>query len=150
MKAYFLFAVLILNGWQFCLALEPVDYSKITPREIAQTAAHLDSLLHDAEEKTLTVQNAYDSSQSALQKVTLENEKLKTSLHESNAERDVVLIAWAIFVALYVGTMFAGEIMRDFPTPWNLIATALCYATIGLTAYGLGRVTLASIAHLIP
>jgi len=89
--------------------------------------------------------------------LTLANSQLQQNLFEKtkqaseNArERDVTLIAFGIFVALYLGTIFAGEIMRDFPTPWNLIATILCYLTVGLTAYGLGRVCLASLARLIP
>jgi uncharacterized protein YcfL len=76
-------------------------------------------------------------------------EKAKEA-HENAKERDVVVIAFALVVALYVGTFFAGPVMRDFPDPWNLVAAALCYLTVGLTAYGLGRLALHSLAAFLP
>jgi hypothetical protein len=69
----------------------------------------------------------------------------------SNArERDVVLILFSAVASVWIGTMFAGEVMRNFPAPWSFVAAAGIYVGVAIGAYTLGRFVLHTAARLIP
>jgi hypothetical protein len=70
--------------------------------------------------------------------------------HDNARERDVILILFAALASFWVGTMFAGEILRNFPAPWSFVATALLYVGVAAGSYTLGRFTLHAAARLIP
>jgi hypothetical protein len=93
---------------------------------------------HDADQTIIAQKEAEKAQQKAVE------------AHNNAKERDVMLYLFAIAIAAYVGTFFAGPVMREFPTPWNLVAASAAYLAVGGVAYVFGRFTLATLAHLIP
>jgi hypothetical protein len=77
-------------------------------------------------------------------------EQYHTQAHNNARERDVILILFAVIAAFWIGTMVAGEILRNFPAPWSFAAAGLLYVAVALGAYGLGRFILHAAARLIP
>jgi len=148
MKAYFLLIVVILSGCQLCFATpnqKPIDYSTISPREIAATAAHLSRLLHDAQYQTQVIQGKYDDAQNSLKAALKNLDAMKTQLHETAKERDVVVICFACVFALGIFSSM-GRFVGSLPLfEQILVAVALLAA-----GYGIGRYILFYLAHLIP
>ena len=151
MKTLFVVGLIIFSGCQVCLAQSAgrasssPDYSKISPREIAATAAHLSRLLHDAEAQTRLVQDQYDQAAAQIVAQATTIAQLKLSLHETAKERDVVVIFFACAFALGVFSSM-GRWIGSLPLfEQILIAVALLAA-----GYGIGRYILFYLAHLIP
>ena len=65
-------------------------------------------------------------------------------------ERDVVLLLFAGVAAFWIGTMFAGEILRNFPAPWSFLCAGGLYLGVGIAAYSSGRLHLHAASRLIP
>lgn len=123
---------------------------QISREEILATVKHMEAISR-AQQSDLTKAKGEEAVVESRLEASLEaQQKLEVALHETAKERDVVLIAFAVIFALYFGTFFAGEILREFPTPWNLIACSFCYVVVFGMAYGLGRVVLHASAALIP
>lgn len=74
----------------------------------------------------------------------------KVKAHDAARERDVILIFFAIVAAFWIGTMFAGEILRNFPAPWSFVAAGGLYLGTGIAAYTAGRIFLHAASRLIP
>ena len=127
-----------------------MNASDISKADILKTLDHIQALSREQKATLVKAQNEYDGAILALKEQAVLAQQYRHQAHENAKERDVVIVAFSIVFALYLGTFFAGEIMRDFPTPWNIVATGLCYITIWGLAYGLGRVVLHSLATLIP
>lgn len=131
--------------------------AEISKADILATVDHLRSLTHEAQHQaadakldTVNVQKVCDGLADQLHSAQEQVVVFKAQAHENAKERDVIIVAFALVLGLYVGTFFAGEIMRDFPTPWNIVATGCCYVIVIGLAYGLGRLVLHSVAGLIP
>lgn len=77
-------------------------------------------------------------------------EKWHLQAHINARERDVILILFAAAVSIWIGSMFAGEVMRNFPAPWSLVATGGIYFVIAVSAYAAGRLILNAASRLIP
>jgi hypothetical protein len=77
-------------------------------------------------------------------------EQYHAQAHNNARERDVILILFAVIVSFWIGTMFAGEILRNFPAPWSFAAAGLLYVAVAIGAYALGRFILHAAARLIP
>jgi len=77
-------------------------------------------------------------------------EQYHAQAHNNARERDVILILFAVIASFWIGTMFAGEILRNFPAPWSFVAAGLLYVAAALGAYALGRFILHGAAQLIP
>jgi hypothetical protein len=154
MRRLFLLLTLAFSG---CIPFGSAHAEEISRQAIIETIEHLRALVHDSEEQVAAaeadltkLQSQFETQHSELLAAQKEAQLMAEQAHENAKERDVVVIAFALVMALYVGTFFAGPVMRDFPDPWNLVAAALCYLTVGLTAYGLGRLALHSLAAFLP
>jgi hypothetical protein len=77
-------------------------------------------------------------------------EKYHSQAHANARERDVILILFAVIAAFWIGTLFVGEILRNFPAPWSFVAAGLLYVAVAIGAYALGRLILHAAARLIP
>jgi hypothetical protein len=77
-------------------------------------------------------------------------EQYHAQAHNNARERDVILILFAAIAAFWIGTMFAGEILRNFPAPWSFTAAGLLYVAVAIGAYAIGRFILHCAARLIP
>jgi uncharacterized protein YoaH (UPF0181 family) len=131
--------------------------SEISKADILATVDHLRSLTHEAQQQAadakieaINVQKVCDGLAEQL-KVAQEQvvvEKSKADL--AGRERDVVVIGFALVCSLYFGSMLAGIPLREFPTPYGMIAAALVYAVIFCMAFGAARLLLREAAHLIP
>lgn len=77
-------------------------------------------------------------------------EQYHAQAHTNARERDVILILFAIIASFWIGTMFAGEILRNFPAPWSFVATAALYVSVAIGSYALGRFVLHAASRLIP
>jgi len=79
-----------------------------------------------------------------------DSEKWRAQARGNAQERDVILILFAAAVSIWIGSMFAGEVMRNFPAPWSLVAAGGIYLVIAVSAYTAGRLVLHSASKLIP
>ena len=77
-------------------------------------------------------------------------QKWHREAHDVARERDVILILFALFASIWIGTMLVGEVMRDLPAPWSFVAAAAIYLGIGIGAYVAGRLVLHAASRLIP
>jgi hypothetical protein len=77
-------------------------------------------------------------------------EQYHAQAHNNARERDVILIFFAIIASFWIGTMFAGEILRNFPAPWSFVAAGLLYVAVAIGTYALGRFVLHAASRLIP
>jgi hypothetical protein len=77
-------------------------------------------------------------------------EKWHLQAHNNARERDVILILFAAAVSFWIGTMVAGEILRNFPAPWSFVAAGGLYLGVGIAAYSAGRLFLHAASRLIP
>ena len=154
MKTVILMVTWGLAGYASALAL---DYSTISPEEIAETAAHLDRLLHDAQAKTATVQARYDGLHAALATETLradseaaraDREATRADLWEHRTE--VVVEIFAVGLALWIGSLFSGEIVRDWPAPWSFFAVGVVYGAAFFSSMWVINHFIDLIGHVIP
>jgi hypothetical protein len=77
-------------------------------------------------------------------------EKWHLQAHNNARERDVILILFAAAVSFWIGTMVAGEILRNFPAPWSFLAAGGLYLGVGIAAYSAGRFLLHAASRMIP
>lgn len=145
------FWLLFLSAIRSAVAAEP------TKADIVATVQHLRALAHQAQSDAAAakadlagIQTRVDTLTRDLAASQAEAKLMATQAHENARERDVVLFLFAGAAALWVGTLFAGEILRDFPAPWSFVAAGGLYVVTAVAAYGLGRFLLHAAAHLIP
>ncbi len=131
--------------------------AEISKADILVTVDHLRSLTHEAQQQaadakldTVNVQKVCEglSEQLKVAQDQVVVEKSKADL--AGRERDVVVIGFALVCSLYFGSMLAGIPLREFPTPYGMIAVALVYAVIFCMAFGAARLQLREAAHLMP
>jgi hypothetical protein len=144
MKTLLFISVLLFSAGQVCFAQE------ISKSDIVATVRHMQSLAADQKKALIQAQADFTQQATQLQEQTILTAKFRQEASDNARQRDVVLFAFAIFVGFYVGTLFGGEVMRDFPAPWSLVACAAVYVISGIGAYTFGRIVLASLAHFIP
>jgi hypothetical protein len=77
-------------------------------------------------------------------------EQYHAQAHNNARERDVILILFAVIASFWIGTLFAGEVLRNFPAPWSFVAAGLLYVAVAIAAYALGRFIVHAAARLIP
>lgn len=147
-KCRFLEHVLVVM-FMFC-GFVNMKAEEITKADIIKTLNHIQQL--SKEQKAQLVKANLDYQQQAEQLVKQTELAIRWQAEaKANAkQRDVVLIAFGILAGFYLGTMFAGEVLRNFPAPWSFIAAAAIYIGAGIGAYTLGRFLLATLAHFIP
>jgi len=114
------------------------------------TVRHIQALAADQKAALIQAQNDYSQKASQLQEQTILTDKFHKEASDNARQRDVILYLFAIVVGFYVGTLFGGEVMRDFPAPWSFVACAGIYIVSAFFAYTAGRIVLASLAHFIP
>ena len=148
MKCRFFEHVLIVM-FMFC-GFVNMRAEEITKADIIQTLNHIQQLSKNQKAELIKANQDYQQQADQLIKQTQLSIRWQAEARANAKQRDVVLIAFAILVGFYIGTMFAGEVLRDFPAPWSFIAAAGIYIGSGIGAYALGRFLLASLAHLIP
>lgn len=144
MKTFLFIGFIFLSGWHVCFAQE------ISKAEILATVRHMQSLAADQKKALLQAQTDFTEQASQLQEQTLLTAKFHKEASDNARQRDVILYLWAIAAGFYVGTLFGGEVLRQFPFPYGLIACTAVYLLSGLAAYTLGRVVLGSLAHFLP
>lgn len=143
------------------------DLDKLAPHVTDAGRAQLAALkesLHSAQVASVEAQQGLiiyatqvDAQTRALNEAILDRnkaidlaEQYHVQAHNNARERDVILILFAGIAAFWISTMFAGEIMRNFPAPWSFVATAALYLAVALGAYALGRFILHAASRLIP
>jgi predicted GNAT family N-acyltransferase len=144
MKTLLFMSVLLFSQWQTCFAQE------ISKSDILATVRHMQSLAADQKKALIRAQGDFTEQATRLQEQTILTAKFRQEAGDNARQRDVVLFAFAIVIGFYVGTLFGGEVMRDFPAPWSFVACAAVYLISGIGAYTFGRIVLASLAHFIP
>ena len=144
MKSIPLFLFFLFTGMSFGFG------QTITKSDILKTLDHIQKLSQQTKAELAKAQTDYQVQGVALQNMTESANKWRAEASRNARQRDVVLIAWAIFASAYLGTFFAGAILREFPTPWNFIGVCLAYTLTGIMAYGIGRLLLEQLARFIP
>ena len=150
MKVLLLFAALfMLSAW--------APGAEISKADILATVEHLRALTRDAQTEALDAKedaarvqkvcnSLADQLKAAQEEVVVE--KAKADL--AGRERDVVVIAFSLLCALYFGSMLAGMPLREFPSPYGLLAAAAIYVAIFAMAFASARLLLHEAAHLVP
>ena len=143
------------------------DLEKLAPHVDEAGRAQLESLRESLRSAKIASEEAQLGLIAYATQVDAQTRSLNTAIEERNAavssaerwhlqahnnarERDVILILFAAAVSIWIGTMFAGEIMRNFPAPWSFVAAGGIYLVIAVASYALGRLVLHSAAKLIP
>ena len=144
MKTLLFVIIVFSSGWQLCLSQE------ISKTDILKTVRHIQALSAQQQVQLAKAQADFEAQGLALQEQTVLANKWHVEASRNAKERDVILIAWGVLVALYVGTFFAGPILREFPTPWNIVGVTLAYLLSGISAFALGRLLVSQLSHLIP
>jgi len=144
MKTLLFISLVFLIGSQVSFSQE------ISKADILATVRHMQSLAADQKTALLHAEADFQIQADKLQKETQLADKYHREASDNARQRDVILIAWAILSGFYVGTLFGGEVMRNFPAPWSFVACAGLYLVAGVFAYTGGRIVLASLAHFIP
>jgi hypothetical protein len=94
---------------------------------------------------------AHDADQTKIAEAqTVKAQEKAVEAHDNAKQRDVILYLFAVCMAAYLGTFFAGPVMREFPTPWNVIAASVAYLLVAVASYASGRFVLSTLARLIP
>jgi hypothetical protein len=146
-------ALLILAALFFALGmlmLPSLKGAEISRGDIAATVAHIRSLALQQKEELIQAQRDYSALNLQLQAAQRAAAQWEAKAEQAGRERDVILYAFAAVVAFYVGTLFGGEVMRNFPAPYSFISCAILYVLAALGAYGIGRLLLSSLARFIP
>lgn len=148
MKCRYLVHVLVIV-FTFCGFMN-MRAEEITKADILKTLEHIQQLSKEQKTSLEKAQADYQQQAAALQEQIVLTQKWQSEAKANARQRDVLLYLFAGCMAAYLGTFFAGVIMREFPTPWNIICAALAYLGVGAAFYTLGRYFLATLAHLIP
>lgn len=129
----------------------------VTKADILKTVEHMRVLTQEAQAQAMKakdelgiVQRTADLLADEVGRQRQIAEQKTKEAHENAKQRDVILLIWSVFAALYAGTFFAGPLMREFPTPWNLVGAAGAYLGTAVGAYVVGRLLLGTLANLIP
>ena len=144
MKTLLFISLVFLIGSQVSFSQE------ICKADILATVRHMQSLAADQKTALLHAQADFQIQADKLQQETQLAERYHREASDNARQRGVILIAWAILAGFYVGTLFGGEVMRNFPAPWSFVACAGLYLIAGFFSYTGGRIVLASFAHFIP
>ena len=144
MKTLLFISLVFLIGSQVSFSQE------ISKADILATVRHMQSLAADQKTALLHAQADFQIQADKLQQETQLADKYHREASANARQRDVILIAWAILAGFYVGTLFGGEVMRNFPAPWSFVACAGLYLVTVVFAYTGGRIVLASFARFIP
>ena len=148
MKTLLFISLLLFSSGQNIFSKE--ISKEISKDDILATVRHMQSLAADQKKVLIQAQADFQMQADKLQQEIQRADKYHREAAENARQRDVVLFAFAIVFGFYVGTLFGGEVMRNFPAPWSLMACAAVYLISGIGAYTLGRIVLASLARFIP
>ena len=148
MKLSLLIILLSLAGC--CIPYESAHGETITKADILKTVQHIQQLAQEQKAQLDKAQSDYIAQGQELDKAKAVALEKTREAHDNAAQRDVILYAFAIAIGFYIGTLFGGEVMRNFPAPWSFVACAGVYIVSGIAAYTFGRIVLASLAHFIP
>ena len=143
-----LFITLFL-GFQLQLCFAQ-DLSKVTKADILKTVQHIQQLARDQKNQLDKAALDYQQQGAALQEAKVISEQKTEEAHENAKQRDSILILFGVLASAYFGTFFAGPILREFPTPWNLVGVTAAYLLTGLAGYALGRLIVVNLARFIP
>lgn len=130
--------------------------AKLPKEDIVKTAIHLSSLVNEAQaqvaqaKKDLSdVQTKYDIASKKIDALEKQVTQYRLEAHNNAKQRDVVVFAFAIFFALWFGSLFSG-LLSALPQPEGTFAPWLVYI-VGLgIGYSLGRYILSYLSHFIP
>jgi hypothetical protein len=147
MKSLLLVILVVLSGSQLCFAQ---DLSKVTRADIIKTVQHIQRLAKEQKGQLIQAQSDYLKQADALLKQTAIADQKTKEAHDNAKQRDSILILFGVIAAAYFGTFFAGPILREFPTPWNLVGVSAAYLLTGLAGYALGRLIVVNLARFIP
>ena len=147
MKTLLFITILVSSGSQVCFTQ---DLSKVSKADILKTVQHIQQLSQDQKAQLVQAQADYLKQGDELLKERAVADQKAKEAHENAKQRDSILILFGIIAAAYFGTFFAGPILREFPTPWNLVGVSIAYLLSGLSAYGIGRIIVANLARFIP
>ena len=122
----------------------------ISKRDILSTVKHIQALASEQKAQLIKAQDDYLKQGDQLLKAQAEAIQKAKEAHENAKQRDVVLIAFGIIAGFWIGSLFGGEVLRQFPFPYGPIACIAIYIAAGIGAYTMGRYLLATLSHLIP
>jgi len=151
MKSQFLRHVLPLM-FIFCgfIDISAADLSNVSKADILATVRHMQALAAEQKVALAKADADFQKQASDLSKAESEAKLMAAAAHANAKERDVVILVASILSALYFGSMVAGVPMREFPTPWNLVAAGAFYVLIFSFSYAAGRLFLHAVASLVP
>ena len=140
-----------------CFSRDSIDYSKITPQQIAQTADHLDRLLKDSLKKTAAIQSAYNIQGDKLKKAN-DRADLMEAKATSEAERgdlwehrtEVIVELFAAMFAAWLGTILSGQILKNWPSLEGWAGTIAVYILCFLAGMWIVNHFIDVIGHVIP
>ena len=139
-----------------CIAVAGTQGNTISKDDIIKTVEHMRQLTQEAQKETTQAKSELAKVQATADVLakTAADEKSRAdrehaAAHENAKERDVILYLWALAVAAYAGTFFAAPLSK-LAEPYGLIAVVAAYVASFGAGYGVGRLILESLAHLIP
>ena len=147
MKNLLLIILFVLSGSQLCFAQ---DLSKVTKEDVLATVQHIQKLATEQKVELVKAQADYLKQGDELAKAQAIAIQKAKEAHDNAKQRDVLLYAFGIMAGFWIGSLFGGEVLRQFPFPYGLIACVSIYVISAIGAYALGRLLLASLARFIP
>ncbi len=129
--------------------LSAADLSGVSKSEIVATVDHIQRLARDQEQQLAAAQK---SAKAQADLIAWQAQQITNlTLWGNRCEQAVKAIAMALAIALslWIGTAFAGEILKNFPSLEGPVATALLYLGIFLgTYYGVMTCIFAVAPHI--
>jgi hypothetical protein len=133
------------------------DIKKISKADIIKTVQHLKSEVDlanaevgKAKDETKAVQDKYDKKSAEADQYKADADKYKSEAHQNAKERDFWIVLGAVALAAYLGTLFAGSIVRNFPAPESYIIAVGVYVAVFGATYTAGRIFTHSIVQHLP
>jgi len=143
MKKLFAILAIVISGMPFCYTQE------ISKADIIKTLQHIQALSQDQECQLKSTESELFSKQSLINWQA--NQITNLTIWGNKCEQAVKALAEiaALCFSLYLGSVFGGIILRNFPSIEGPFAVAICYAGIFLASYyGLMTCIYAVSAHI--
>ena len=100
-----------------------IDNNKKNQEDIVQQKGEILKAKTDLETEHQTRLKAEDTAKKESERADTEFKRANQWEHRT----EVIVELFAIAFSFWIGTMMSGNLMREFPTPWNLIAIAVVY-----------------------
>lgn len=134
----------------FLLGVNVAHAQQLSRSQIVQTVENIEALSADEKLQLSRAENDYrlalTERNEALSKMKSETDRANLWEHRSEAIVEIL----AALIAIWAFPLLTGEIVRDFPAPWNfVVAATVCLALWVALVWGVNHV-LDSVTALIP